>query len=631
MINFNLRIKIIEMEGIKMLKNKIVNYMQWFTYVMMIVSFLIPDYVLRRWIYAIGFVDLKEAAPYLFSFAWTILFVIIVISLPQKMGKIVYSFLTIFWYIVASAQYIYYKIFDKMIWVKDITVAKEGSDFASYVIDKFDYRLFFLVFCCIFFVLYFCIFYKKRVNITWKAGVGVVLAVICLIWYTPKTLGEVGELNWDSWKNKRYVYECFNDQNKTMQISGLYQYTMRDIYQTFIKAKIVNNSTYEKLDSYYAEKEEFTSNNYTGLFEGKNVIVVMMESMDDWVINEKSTPTLNYMMDHGINFENYFAPIFGAGGTFNAEFTLNTGFHSPSSGNAAYAFNRNTFPYSLANVFKEDGYSVNSFHYNTGSFYNRTIMHETFGYDNHYAFLDMGYPEEEAIFDSIIFTDETLYDAFMKQEEPFLNFVVTYSNHLQYNLNNLVCNVNASEYPELWEESKDEEMNCLAEQTKETDKFFELMLKSLYKEGILEDTVIVAFADHKLYGMQQDVTAFNAESELGLEDCIPFFIYDYETENSMSVYKVINNTDLLPTILNLFGYQPSKYYLGSDAFDPNYQGYTFYSNYNWYDGVIYNDGTLDYVNDHIKEMNELVLERIEINNLVLEADYFAYLENKGIE
>jgi len=515
-----------------------------------------------------------------------------------------------------------------MIWVEDIMVAKEGSDFADYVISKFDYRLFFLVFCCIFFVAYFCVFYKKKVEMNFKIILPALLIGAGLIWYAPNTLGEVEEVNWDSWKNKRYVYEQFNDQNKTMQLSGLYQYTMRDVYQTFIKKKNVNASSYEKLDEFYENKEEFTSNDYTGLFEGKNVIVVMMESMDDWVITEETTPALYYLMNNGINFDNYFAPVFGAGGTFNAEFTLNTGFHSPSSGNAAYAFNKNVFPQSLANVFKENGYSVNSFHYNTGAFYNRTIMHETFGYDNHYSFLDMGYSEDDAIFDSILMTDDNLYDKFMNNEEPFLNFFITYSNHLPYNLDDLICNTNLKKYPELWDATKDEEMNCLAEKTKETDKFFELMLKNLYDEGLLENTVIVGFADHHLYGMQQDVNSLNKEAKDGLTDCVPFFIYDFESSTTMNVDKVVNNTDILPTVLNLFGFQPSKYYLGNDAFDPNYEGYAFYSNYTWYDGEIFNDGTLDYANDKIKKMNQLVQERIEINNLVLESDYFSYLEKK---
>lgn len=612
-----------------LIKNK--NLMKFFhvtAYLAMIVSFLIPDYVLRRWIYAIGFVELNEAGPYLFTIAWTFIFTAIIFQLPQKAGKITYSILTIFWYFVASAQYIYYKIFGKMIWVKDVMVAKEGSDFATYVISKLDYRVFFLVFACIFFVVYACIFYKKSKKVNYKIGIPMIAAAVVLIAVTPKTFGETGELNWDSWKNKRYVYESFSDQNKTMQLSGLYQYSMRDVYQTFIKANITNAEAYKEIDAYYENKPEFQTNDYTGMFEGKNVIVVMMESMDDWVISEKATPALHYLMNNSINFDRYFAPVFGAGGTFNAEFTMNTGFHSPNSGNAAYAFNKNSFPYSLANVFKDNGYHVNSFHYNTGEFYNRTNMHETFGYEKHYSFLDMGYEENDAIFDSILTSNKGLYQSFINKEEPFLSFFVTYSNHLQYNLDNYICKVNSEKYSDIWDESMDEELNCLNVQVKETDTFFEQLLTNLYEDDLLEDTVIVAFTDHLLYGAQQDVSTFNKEYEEGLTDCIPFFIYDYESQTKMKVDKVLNNTDLLPTVLNLFGFQPVKYYLGNDAFDPNYSGYTFYSNYAWYDGEIFNDGSIEDVNDYMKQMNETIMKRININTKILESDYFSYLEDK---
>ena len=77
----------------------------------------------------------------------------------------------------------------------------------------------------------------------------------------------------------------------------------------------------------------------------------MMESMDNFLITEKYTPTLHYMRENGINFNQHYAAIFGAGGTFNTEFTSLTGFHSPNSGNAAYEFSKNNFSHSLPNIF----------------------------------------------------------------------------------------------------------------------------------------------------------------------------------------------------------------------------------------------------------------------------------------
>lgn len=74
------------------------------------------------------------------------------------------------------------------------------------------------------------------------------------------------------------------------------------------------------------------------------------------------------------------------------------------------------------------------------------------------------------------------------------------------------------------------------------------------------------------------------------------------------------------------GITPSKYYLGNDALDPDYTGYVFFSDYSWYDGTTYD--TSDYngeITESIKQMNLDIYERIDINNKVLESNYFAHV------
>ena len=86
---------------------------------------------------------------------------------------------------------------------------------------------------------------------------------------------------------------------------------------------------------------------------------------------------------------------------------------------------------------------------------------------------------------------------------------------------------------------------------------------------------------------------------------------------------------ILPTVLNLLGFTPSKYYLGHDAFNPNYSGYVFFPDYSWYDGKIHY--TSDYdgeITDYIKQMNLDIYERIDVNNKVLESDYIHHISNK---
>lgn len=54
----------------------------------------------------------------------------------------------------------------------------------------------------------------------------------------------------------------------------------------------------------------------TGLFEGKNVIVIMMESMDELAVSEQNTPTIYRMMQEGINFTIIMLPFLETGPPF---------------------------------------------------------------------------------------------------------------------------------------------------------------------------------------------------------------------------------------------------------------------------------------------------------------------------
>ena len=80
-----------------------------------------------------------------------------------------------------------------------------------------------------------------------------------------------------------------------MQVSGFYEYINRDFYMTYIKTNSVDQADYDSINEYLDAKPEIESNDMTGIFKDKNVILVLMESMDDWLISDKYTPTIEYM------------------------------------------------------------------------------------------------------------------------------------------------------------------------------------------------------------------------------------------------------------------------------------------------------------------------------------------------
>lgn len=86
-------------------------------------------------------------------------------------------------------------------------------------------------------------------------------------------------------------------------------------------SRSVDESVLEELDSYYAEKEKagHTSNEMTGVFEGKNLMLVVMESIDSWLVTEDYMPNLYRLQQNGWNFKNNYTPLYISAGTFCTE------------------------------------------------------------------------------------------------------------------------------------------------------------------------------------------------------------------------------------------------------------------------------------------------------------------------
>ena len=371
-------------------------------------------------------------------------------------------------------------------------------------------------------------------------------------------------------------------------------------------------------------------NEMTGIFKDKNVILVLMESMDNWMINDKYTPTIRYMMKNGINFSNHFMPNVGAGYTFNAEFAVNTGYYCPSTETSASIFTKNLFPFALANMLDRDGYVSTSFHFNSRNFYNRAVMHRQFGYKDYKSFMDY-LPIEKCVQDSETVKSDTIYNM-MTENEKFFDFIITYSAHLPYNTEDNKLKDALVNYSELIDDSLDVEARNALLLAHDTDEFFKVLLKRLDEDGLLKNTVIVAFTDHYSYGIsdKNKILELRGTPEAEIIEKTPFFIYLPEIKPK-EVTKVTSAIDILPTVVNMLGLEKCNYYMGNDAFDENYGGYVYFPNGSWYDGNIYyksGEAYQDEYKEYIESMNKYFAKLSNINDYVISTDYFSRLKRK---
>ena len=118
----------------------------------------------------------------------------------------------------------------------------------------------------------------------------------------------------------------------------------------------------------------------------------------------------------------------------------------------------------------------------------------------------------------------------------------------------------------------------------------------------------------------------------------PCFIWSADME-PMEVDKVLNTSDLLPTLLNLLGVESEYDYIGHDAFDDSYDGFVPFSDGSWIYGntayaaaskklIAIDDGEADTSKELRTEMTKRVQEFTKINNLILETDYYQVQEEE---
>lgn len=603
-------------------------------YVFAVVGLFLPDLQLRYLVWPKVYGEVfATAVPFAFNLMWiALLFYGALVLLPKKWGRILYLVFGGAFVFFSFSQYVYFQIFEQFFRISSIGLAGEGGDYLSYAIEHIDTRLIICTLASIFCFVVTAIKWERPKHTGKWAKAMIILPVLGLvalhIFMQPKLFGE-SDQDWDSWSKPRVVYQEFNDANKCIDIVGIYHFLARDLYKTYFSASKYSEEDFRQVDEFFAEKaKEAQKNDYTGILEGKNVVAVMLEGIDDWMISDRYTPVMKYMMENGINFSEHYAPTFGTGYTLGSEFCFNTGYYTPISAVSAVNYTSNAYPYSLPRLFADKGYSVNSFHYNHSEFYNRGLMHKSLGYEKYHSFQDYGMPAYAAQADSNILKEQKIYEDMTKQE-PFFSFVITYSGHIPYTFDDAKLALAKENHPDLLDSNQTFEENACRLLARDTDDFFRQLLEKLNEDGLLENTVIVVYTDHYAYGYsdQEELLALNKEAGDEIMYRVPAFIYSPGIK-PLKVTKPTQTADLLPTLVNLFNLENNNCYIGSDALSDRNTGFAYFGNLAWMDDEMYyvpsNAEVAPEDKERVMAGNEKTKKSLDINDIVIVGDYFAH-------
>ncbi len=591
----------------------------------------------------------KTLFPIIFGIFWSLLLASLVLLCPRKIGRIVFAVTWSLCFLWGMTQAGYYHVFGKLMWLSTLLYAGEGAQFIFDVLSSFPLVWWILgVLIAALGILLICQ-YKALIPEVAPRLASYICSGICIcgLLITPHIAFALyqGSTSTDAIELDATYEQAYNsmlDARAAYDICGVYQLTFRDFWTNNIYPLTKNyekdlEERVENVDEYFAQQPQAQNNEMTGIYEGKNVVYVLMESMDDWLISEEYTPTIYRLMQEGINFTEFYTPGYGSARTLNSEFCINSGIYLPTSGSYVFDYLDNDFSQSIANQFTANGYTAEVFHYNDPKFYSRKDLEPALG-DRTYNSLGDYVSGAELYNECILFDISETEDLFFRSGKTF-NTYITRSAHLGYNYNEQLSQYAFTLYPEYKGKFSSEEEDCARVKAKLVDDFFARLLSELEEHGQLESTVIIGVTAHYPYGYANYKELMElsglSEGETLLLENTPCFIWSADGP-SMTVAKTLNNADLLPTVLNLMGFEPSCSYLGKDAFDPNYVGYAIFPDGSWIsDGVacavdnnmeyqiIENKKNKELSREYLTDMAERARTFIEVTNLLLVSNYYS--------
>ena len=393
-----------------------------------------------------------------------------------------------------------------------------------------------------------------------------------------------------------------------------------------------SDSNIKWLNDYIEACEPTMKNEYTGMFEGYNLILLTAESFSPWAVSEKYTPTLYKMVNSGFVFNNFY--LHGWTATTQGEYILCTGLLGNGRG-AASPFENTIDKYmgmTMGNIMRGQGCDTYAYHNHTYTYYNRDETHPNMGYiykgNGNGVDIPKTWPESDI--EMMEVTMDDYIDA-----ERFHAYYMTVSGHMNYTfLGNSMSSKNKDLVADL---DASEGMKAYVACNIELDKALEYIIKRLEEKGIADKTVIAFAADHYPYGLKDELVAEigeDAEKWYGLQKS-NLVIWSASMTEPVYVDKVCSSVDIIPTLLNLLGISyDSRLYSGKDILSDspglvvfNDMGFmTDYCIYNSKLDEVKQTTDVEVPKEYIEQINSLVRNQWNAAGKIIQVDYYKKMQ-----
>ncbi|CDQ18599.1 LTA synthase family protein [Halobacillus karajensis] len=384
-----------------------------------------------------------------------------------------------------------------------------------------------------------------------KRREGIILAIVAIPLFLIN-------LQWAETERTDLLERTF-DRNMLVKYIGVINYHVYDAVlqgKTEMKKTMADSNELVPVINYMNENKSEDSDRLEGVAEGKNVIVMSMESTQTFVVDntlhgEELTPYFNDLKEEGIYFDNFYHQV-KQGRTSDSEFLLANSLYPLNRGAVFFTHSGNQYE-GLPSLLNEKGYFTSSMHANDKTFWNRNVMYDSLGFDEFYSKEDYDVTPEKShgwgYLDEYFFEDSL--SKMKEMDQPFYTKMITLTNHYPFTL---------PEEQKLIEEGETGSgtLNRYFQTIRYQDEALKKFVEDFKNSELYDDTILVIYGDHfgisenhqKAMGeyLDKDINEFE---QFQLQR-VPLLIYGKGIKGEKN-HTVGGQIDLRPTLTNLLG------------------------------------------------------------------------------
>lgn len=301
----------------------------------------------------------------------------------------------------------------------------------------------------------------------------------------------------------------------------------------------------------------------TGAAEGKNVIMIQVESMGGFVMNQtvngkELMPNLDKLAAESQFFPNDRF-LYGAGHTSDTDFVTNTSYFPLNDAAVFIRYGQDNFT-SLPKTLVSSGYSAYTYHGFNRSFWNRNVTLGSLGYQKFYA--ADSYPKTEKLNMGIMdgdFLSKTA-EYIKTQPKPSLSYIITLTSHVPFATNEKTkdLGLNLSDYPD--------QVGGYLENIHYVDQALGQFFDKLKSEKLYDDSLILVYGDHipVLPAFKAGTIDYDPTSVQEKE--VPLIIKLPNKNEGNTHSNTGTHIDITPTILDLLGVKTNQLVFGQSLF-----------------------------------------------------------------